>query len=158
MAIVAGEPERDNVGIVGDVRNRGLDAEPVSTMYVPQAQLPDGFNSFFLASIPVAWVVHTAGDPTSLAGAIEAELRRVTNVPVIDIDTMANGVSTSTSREAPPRRRRRRAPLLVFAPIASAKTITVKTAEDGRLASERSGWRISCGIGPLSRDRSTRMR
>jgi hypothetical protein len=99
MQVVAGEPEREIVGIVADVRNRELGAEPVPTMYVPQAQLPDGFNAFFLGSVPIAWVVNTASDPSSLATALERELREITGVPVTNIETMEKVVSIATSRE-----------------------------------------------------------
>jgi putative ABC transport system permease protein len=98
MPIMAGEPEREIVGIVGDVRNRGPEAAPVPTMYVPQAQLPDAFNAFFLGSIPMAWVVRSAGDPSSVVRPLENELRRITGVPVI-AETMESIVSVATSRE-----------------------------------------------------------
>ncbi len=99
MNILGTEPEREIVGIVGDVRNRGLDAEPAPTMYVPQAQLSDPFNAFFLGSIPLVWAVRTTGSPASLAGPIEEELRQVTGVPVIDTETMGEVVSASVARE-----------------------------------------------------------
>ncbi len=99
MQLVAGEPEREIVGIVADVRNRGPDDEPVPTMYVPQAQLPDAFNAFFLGRIPLAWVVHTAADPSSLANALDHDLRQLTGEPVIDVQTMEHVVSIATSRE-----------------------------------------------------------
>ena len=99
MDILGNEPEREIVGIVGDVRNRGLDDEPAPTMYVPQAQLSDPFNAFFLGNIPLVWAVRTAASPGSLAGVIEDELRLVTGVPVIDTETMEEVVSTSIARE-----------------------------------------------------------
>ena len=99
MAILGGEPEREIVGIVADARNRGLDDEPAPTMYVPQAQVSDVFNVFFVGSIPLTWSVHTAGDPSLLASAIETELRGLTGVPVASVETMAEVVAISTSRE-----------------------------------------------------------
>jgi predicted permease len=99
MQILDGEPERQIIGIVANVRNRGLDDEPVPTMYVPQAQLPDAFNAFFLNAIAVAWVVHTAGEPTQLASQLERELRDVTGMPVVNVETMEHVVSISTARE-----------------------------------------------------------
>jgi putative ABC transport system permease protein len=47
LNILGLEPDREIVGIVGDVRNRSLGTEPAPTMYVPQAQLSDQFNAFF---------------------------------------------------------------------------------------------------------------
>ena len=99
MSILGNEPEREIVGIVGDVRNRSLDAEPAPTMYVPQAQLSDPFNAFFLGAIPLVWAVHTAGPPAQIANALESELRRVTGVPVLDTETMEDVMSVATSRE-----------------------------------------------------------
>jgi ABC-type antimicrobial peptide transport system permease subunit len=87
------------VGIVGDVRNRDLGAEPAPTMYVPQAQLSDQFNAFFFGNIPLVWAVHTAASPASVAEAVANEIREVTGVPVIDTQTMEEVVAASTSRE-----------------------------------------------------------
>ena len=99
MSILGDEPEREIVGIVDDVRNRGLDAEPAPTMYVPQAQLSDEFNAFFMGNIPLTWTVHTAGPPMSFAEAIEREIRQATGVPVLDTETMEDVVAVSTARE-----------------------------------------------------------
>jgi predicted permease len=99
MNILGNEPEREIVGIVGDARNRDLGAEPVPTMYVPQAQLSDSFNAFYFGNIPLVWAVHTAAPPAGVTAAIENEIRQVTAVPVIDTETMTQVVSVATSRE-----------------------------------------------------------
>jgi len=99
LSILGDEPEREIVGIVGDVRNRSLGSEPVPTMYVPQAQLSDRFNGFFLGSIPLVWAVHTAAAPASVADTIASEIREVTGVPIIDTETMEQVVSVATARE-----------------------------------------------------------
>jgi len=98
LNILGDEPDREIVGIVGDVRNRSLGTEPAPTMYVPQAQLSDPFNAFFLGSIPLVWAVHAAA-PASVADAIANEIREVTGVPVIDTETMEQVVSVATARE-----------------------------------------------------------
>src|SRR6185436_6359124 len=99
MSILGDEPEREIVGIVGDVRNRSLDAEPNPTLYVPQAQLSDAFNAFYVGNVPLVWTVRTAGPPASFARALEGELREVTGEPVIDTETMEQVVSIATARE-----------------------------------------------------------
>ncbi len=99
VQVMTDEPEREIVGIVADSRNRDVDDAPAPTMYVPQAQLPDGFNAFFLGSLGLRWVVRTSGDPLRLAPALENELRQIVGVPVANVETMASIVSVSTSRE-----------------------------------------------------------
>ena len=39
------EPERQIVGIVGDVRDAGLNSDPQPHMYIPQPQEPDAVNA-----------------------------------------------------------------------------------------------------------------
>jgi putative ABC transport system permease protein len=69
------------VGVVGDVRHRGLEDEPQPEMYVT-----------YLQAAPVApfIVMRTAGDPALLAEPVRAEMRRLDkNVPLYDMRTMS---------------------------------------------------------------------
>lgn len=93
------EPERQIVGIVGDVRGDGLDSEPGPTMYIPQAQVPDPANALNVRLSPIAWVVRTRGDPHALSGAVQEQLRQTTGLPVSDVRSMGDVVSLSTSRQ-----------------------------------------------------------
>jgi putative ABC transport system permease protein len=63
-------PPRTIVGIVGDVRHRGLERPPGPQVYVPQAQ-------WAWAETLLTVVVKTAGDPLSLAGAVRSAVRDV---------------------------------------------------------------------------------
>jgi predicted permease len=93
------EPERQIVGIVGDVRDRGLNLEPGPSMYVPQAQVPDAVTARGANSFPIAWVIRGSGAPSSLSRAIEEQLRQLTGQPLAEIQTMDNVVSSSISRQ-----------------------------------------------------------
>ena len=99
MQQFASEPERQIVGIVGDVRYGGLQAEPGPMMYVPQAQIPDGVNALNLSIGPMAWVVRTGSDPAALSAQIQEEIRQVTGLPVSGLQSMEDVVSLSTSRQ-----------------------------------------------------------
>jgi len=99
MQQFANEPERQIIGIVGDVRYGGLEAEPGPMMYVPQSQIPDGVNALNLSIGPVAWVVRTEGSPALLSAAIQEELRQVAGLPVSGVQSMEEVVSLSTSRQ-----------------------------------------------------------
>ena len=66
---------RQIVGIVGDVRDGGLNRDPRPIMYVPWAQMPDAHSANLLDITPIAWIVRTRGEPYALSTAIQRELR-----------------------------------------------------------------------------------
>jgi putative ABC transport system permease protein len=77
------------VGIVGDVKYDGLDRETTPEMFIPYAQMPQGFIRF---------VVRTAGDPVSLTAAIRDQLRALDKeLPLRTVSTMAQFVSDSVA-------------------------------------------------------------
>jgi|KBSMisStaDraftv2_1062788.scaffolds.fasta_scaffold05761_7 predicted permease len=61
------------VGVVGDIRHTGLDAEPTADVYVPYAQTPADV-SVWLANI-FCLAVRTQGAPVSLIPAVQREIR-----------------------------------------------------------------------------------
>jgi putative ABC transport system permease protein len=72
------------VGVVGDVKQMGLEVPTKAEMYFPYQQMP-GF--FFFA--PQTLVIRTAADPMSLATAVQREIWTVDPTqPVSDITTM----------------------------------------------------------------------
>ena len=99
MREFASEPERQVIGVVGDVRGAGLNNEPGPTMYIPQGQVPDAVNALNLRISTMKWVVRTRGEPYALSGAIEEQLRQATGLPVSEIRSMEDVVSRSTSRQ-----------------------------------------------------------
>jgi len=99
MREFASEPDRQIIGVVSDVRDRGLNNDPGPTMYVPQAQVPDAVNALNVRITPVAWVVRTRVEPYSLSGPIQEQLRQASGLPVSEVRSMADVVSRSTSRQ-----------------------------------------------------------
>lgn len=73
MIAWAASPEelvwRTVVGVVGDVRHRGLGSEPLPEVYMPYRQAPDRRMSVILRA--------TAGDPGRLAGAVRGAVREL---------------------------------------------------------------------------------
>jgi len=68
------------VGIVGDVRQNGLDHEPDEAVYVPQAVDPDHYTRL---------VVRTAGDPMNFERPIRAAIREIDPLqPVFHVQPM----------------------------------------------------------------------
>jgi predicted lysophospholipase L1 biosynthesis ABC-type transport system permease subunit len=99
MREFADEPERQIVGIVGDTRDGGLNAEPQPMMFIPQAQVPDAANALNVRLTPIAWVVRVRAMSGGLTASIQEQLRQATGLPVSDIRSMEDVVSISTSRE-----------------------------------------------------------
>lgn len=93
------EPARQIVGIVGDIRDGGLNRDPQPTMYIPWAQLPDAHSANLIDITPLAWVVRTRGEPYALSTAVQKELRDVSGgLPVARVRTMTEIVGRSTAR------------------------------------------------------------
>ena len=99
MSEFSTEPPRRIVGIVGDVRNSGLDQNPGNVMYLPNAQVPDAVTALNNRIRPMSWIVRTRGNPRALSAAVQAQLRELTGLPVSDIGAMDEVVARSTSRQ-----------------------------------------------------------
>lgn len=86
------EKSREVVGVVGDVKDDGLDVlDPVATLYVPLAQQPTPYLSL---------VVRTSSPPSTLISAISNAVHEVDRQqPVLDVITMEDIVAGSLSHQ-----------------------------------------------------------
>jgi putative ABC transport system permease protein len=104
---------RQIVGVVADVRDSGLDREPM--MYVPIAQVKDSLNARNNHLAPITWVVRINAGPSQISSgtglaiapgvesaptaAIEHQLRQVSGgVPLGRVRTMHQVVAASSAR------------------------------------------------------------
>ncbi|MGA2426965.1 MAG: FtsX-like permease family protein [Candidatus Acidiferrum sp.] len=93
------EPSRQIVGVVGNVRETGINREPEPVMYVPIAQMNDGVTALQNRIVPLTWMVRTAVQPYSLSEAIQKELLAASGgLPVAHIRSMDQVVVESTAR------------------------------------------------------------
>ena len=93
------EPARTVVGVVGDVRDNGLNREPQPIMYVPIAQVSDGLTTLQNRVLPMQWAVRTEVQPFSLSEEIQRELRTASGgLPVAHIRSMDQVLVESTAR------------------------------------------------------------
>jgi putative ABC transport system permease protein len=77
------------VGVVGNVRHRGLTDRPRPEVYVPSAQDPHGGMTV---------VIRAAGDPAALARSLKAQVYALNpNQPVRDVVTLPDLVSRSVA-------------------------------------------------------------
>jgi putative ABC transport system permease protein len=76
-----GKKSRAIIGIAGDLRSFGLDAEPGAMIYAPTAEVARGIQSRL--------VVRTRAEPTAQTSAVRGVLRSIdATVPVYDIQTV----------------------------------------------------------------------
>ncbi|MGE5644698.1 MAG: ABC transporter permease [Acidobacteriota bacterium] len=68
------DPTREIVGVVGSVRERGLENGLPPVVYVPQAQVRDAFIALGSKILPSAWVVRTSMDPLTMVNAVRREV------------------------------------------------------------------------------------
>jgi putative ABC transport system permease protein len=94
------DPVPQIVGIVGDVRDQGLNRIPRPGMYVPVAQVPDGVTILNVRLVPIVWIARTTGVPHAMAPVIQEDLQDVSGgLPVARIRSMDEVVSESSANE-----------------------------------------------------------
>jgi putative ABC transport system permease protein len=92
ISSIEGEEEtmREIIGVVGDIRNRGLDSESRPAYYVPETQIP--FSQMVA-------VVKTTVEPHSLVPAVTKEVNAMDpDVPLFAVKTMDEYLSASVAR------------------------------------------------------------
>jgi putative ABC transport system permease protein len=77
------------IGVVANQRERGLDADPTLTVYMPSYGSGPG---------PVHFAVHTAGNSTALTPSLRSMLKEIDpNLPLYNVQTMDEIVSRSVA-------------------------------------------------------------
>ena len=94
------EPARQIIGVVGDMRDGGLNRDPPPAMYIPVSQVADGIMALNARIGPIIWIIRTKGDPHSAIAAAQSELRKASGgLAVAQVKTMDDVVVRSTARE-----------------------------------------------------------
>ncbi|MFN7977254.1 MAG: ABC transporter permease [Vicinamibacterales bacterium] len=83
------------VGVVGDVRVRGLERESEPQVYLPSTQVPDGDLVFY---VPKDLVVKASGAPAALVASVRAAVQRADpEQPVSDVRLLTDVVERETA-------------------------------------------------------------
>ncbi len=94
------EPARQIVGIVGDTRDGGVDADPFPMMYIPLAQMPDGETALNSQVAPLYWIVRTRANPYTVLAPVETALREASGgLAVAHIRSMDEVEARNTARQ-----------------------------------------------------------
>jgi putative ABC transport system permease protein len=87
---------REVVGVVGDVRESGIDRDPPPVQYVPIGQEPNGLLALANRVLPSSWAVRAMGDPATLGRAVQQEVLRVDpDLPVAKVVPMDRVIAKS---------------------------------------------------------------
>jgi putative ABC transport system permease protein len=90
--------DREVVGVVGDVRFRGLERTSEPQIYLSSQQVNDGAITFYS---PKALAIRTIGDPSKLASAVRDIIRRADpKLPITEMQTLADLVDLETASRA----------------------------------------------------------
>jgi predicted permease len=96
-----GEPTRRIIGIVGDTHSNGLSHPADAMVFVPVAQVTNGYTAAYTDTAPLLWVLRTHGDPHQVIAAATEQLRFASGgFPVAHIRTMEEAMGTSTARQS----------------------------------------------------------
>ncbi|HUB18991.1 MAG TPA: ABC transporter permease [Acidobacteriaceae bacterium] len=94
------EGPRQIIGVVGDIRDGGLNSDPRPLMIVPAAQVTDGMTALNANIGPMVWLVRTHGDPRQFISVVTEQLRQASGgFPVARVRPMTEVVTESTARE-----------------------------------------------------------
>ena len=87
--------ERTVVGVVGDIKMRGLEREAEPQVYLPSQQVKDGW---IIGYVPRGFVVRSSTPPEALTPSIRAIVRKVDpTLPVSDVNTLIDVVERDTA-------------------------------------------------------------
>jgi predicted permease len=94
------DPTREIVGVVGDVRENGLDHDAPPVVYIAGGQVSDGLTRLGNSLIPASWIIRTAGISAGLTASIQQEFLAVDGqLPVARVRPMADVVGTSIQQQ-----------------------------------------------------------
>lgn len=93
------DPTRQVIGLVGDVKEDGLDHDAPPVMYVPVAQIADGLTRLANSVLPLSWVIK-ASSLSGLAPLIQKEVLLIDGqLPLAKVQTMEQVMEESIGRQ-----------------------------------------------------------
>lgn len=90
---------REIVGVVGDTKEDGLDADSPAMLYLPAAQLGDRLTVMGNTLMGTTWMVRTQGSPNDLIEPLRALFQRTAHLPLMKLSTMQAVMDESVARQ-----------------------------------------------------------
>ena len=90
---------REIVGVVGNVKQLGLDRRAPEMMYLPAGQLPDKIVQLIGQSRGMTWLVRKKSAEVDLANALRSVFLDTAQLPIAGMTTMDNRMSDSVAQQ-----------------------------------------------------------
>lgn len=93
------DPVREIVGVVGDVRQDGLDQPAPGIMYLPAAQIPDLETRMTNGLVGESWAVRTRSETVAVLPAIRRDFMDNVHVPLLSVEPMSQVIGDSVAQQ-----------------------------------------------------------
>jgi predicted permease len=93
------DPTREIVGVVGDVKQTGLDQQTPGIMYLPAAQIPDRVTQTGNGLLGMSWVVRLKSPEVDVLGPIRSIFMDNARTPLLSVEPLGEVVSASLAQQ-----------------------------------------------------------
>ncbi len=93
------DPEREIVGVVGDVRQLGLDRPAPGILYLPISQIPDQLTRMDIDLLGMSWVVRMKSTGIDVATPARRIFLDDAQVPLLSVEPLSDVVSASVAQQ-----------------------------------------------------------
>jgi ABC-type antimicrobial peptide transport system permease subunit len=93
------DPVREIVGVVGDIKQGGLDVATPGIMYLPAGQIPDQLTKMGNRLLGTSWVVRTKSAQVDVAGSARSIFMDNAHTPLLSVEPLDQVVSASVAQQ-----------------------------------------------------------
>jgi predicted permease len=93
------DPVREIVGVVGDIKQAGLDVATPGIMYLPPAQIPDQMTTMGNGLLGTSWVVSTKSAQVDVAGPARRIFMDNVHTPLLSVEPLDQVISASVAQQ-----------------------------------------------------------
>jgi predicted permease len=93
------DPVREIVGVVGDIKQTGLDNPTPGIMYLPAAQVPDNLTRMDTSLLGMSWVVRTKSAQVDVAASARRIFMDNAHTPLLSVEPLDQVISASVAQQ-----------------------------------------------------------
>jgi len=93
------DPVREIVGVVGDIKQAGLDVATPGIMYLPPSQIPDQLTAMGNGLLGTSWVVRTKSAQVDVAGSARRIFMDNAHAPLLSVEPLDQVIRASVAQQ-----------------------------------------------------------